>query len=83
MNDAYITETEAARLCKTLLEKSAEIESLTARIVELESALEPFLVHYEGWMDEYPDGGAMHVFARVTYGDVRRARAIINKGKQP
>lgn len=45
----------------------------------LRSVLKPFVRHYEPWMDEarWEDGDQMSTFARITFGDLRRARAAL------
>lgn len=52
---------------------------------ELRAALEPFVKHWQTWMDETDEYGRlnwsddieMSTFARVTFGDLRRARAAL------
>lgn len=47
---------------------------------QLREALEPFVAHWQPWMDDdfvHPDWDEMSCFARVTYGDLRRARAAL------
>jgi len=56
------------------------------RLGEAIEALKPFVAHWQSWMDakddygagyNYPDNSEMACFARVTFGDLRRARAVI------
>lgn len=55
-------------------------DALAERVKVLEAALKPFVAHWQSWMDdefEHPDYDEMSCFARVTYGDVRTARAAL------
>ncbi|MHC2016365.1 hypothetical protein [Methylobacterium sp. CM6247] len=47
------------------------------------AALAPFVTHYQPWMDDWADDALCTVFARVTFGDLRRARAAINAPTSP
>jgi len=40
-------------------------------------ALKPFVMHYEAWMDEYPDDRSCGTYAHVTFGQLRAARAAL------
>lgn len=40
-------------------------------------ALKPFIVQYEPWMDRYDEAELMPIYAKHTFGDVRRARRVI------
>lgn len=60
------------------------IEALEAFIIKLareegalRSALEPFVKHYEEWMERLPDGAEMSIFPRHKMGDVRAARRAL------
>lgn len=57
--------------CFKLDADNAEVE-----VVKLRAALEAF-VHYENWMDEHDDKADCPVHARITFGDLRRARAAL------
>lgn len=53
-------------------------------VERLREVLKPFVAHWEPWMDKatngqlyYSDDDEMSCFARVTYGDLRRARAML------
>lgn len=41
------------------------------------SALKPFIVHYEPWMERLADDDALSIYPRHTMGDLRRARAAL------
>jgi hypothetical protein len=58
-----------------------ECAELSAKNADLAAALEPFVRHYEPWMERMADDDQMSVFARHTMGELRRARAAIGKAR--
>lgn len=46
-------------------------------IVDLQNALRIFVRHYEPWMDRHADELEVSSFARHTFGDLRKARALL------
>ena len=60
--------------------KDAEITRLRALVEEAREALEPFVPPHQYWMDEYAND-ALTPLSRVTWGDIRRARATLTKAK--
>jgi hypothetical protein len=48
------------------------------RIEALEAGLRVFTKHYQPWMDGHPDDTESGTFSRHTFGDLRRARALLN-----
>lgn len=74
---------QAERMANELLEKypalskpsDAVNESAEARLRE---ALEPFVKHYEPWMERLSDDDQMCVFPRHSMGDLRRARKALS-----
>ena len=59
-----------ARVCDALEAKRRRVEAL-------EEALRPFLRHYQPWMDGHPDDSESGTYSRHTFGQLRRARALL------
>lgn len=46
-------------------------------IVDLQNALRIFVRHYEPWMDHHADDMQVSTFARHTFGELRKAKALL------
>lgn len=67
--------------------KPPQAEAAPGVVEALREALRPFVKHWQPWMDDtdanddgqynWPDTNEMSCFARVTYGDLRRAREAL------
>lgn len=87
MSDA--TDDEADRLAGAALEIIADrdrliatlratVERVQAENVRLREALKPFVAHWEEWMMNYPAEQRVSTAARVTFGELRTARAALD-----
>lgn len=72
MTTAYLAGVERGRDAS-----AAEITALRKRVEESEGALEQFVPAYQSWMDKFPDHDNSGVYQRVTWGQIRRARALL------
>lgn len=67
---------------EALAKASADAETLLSLSQErdrLREALEPFIKHHAPWMNEWSDELECTTYSRHTFGDLRRARAALNK----
>lgn len=60
-----------------IAKRDSTITALRARVEELEGAMEQFVPAYQSWMDKFPDHDNSGVYQRVTWGQIRRARALL------
>ncbi|MEK1930676.1 MAG: hypothetical protein AAAC47_13010 [Pararhizobium sp.] len=71
---AAALETEVAGLKLYAGEKSNQYVAAMEENKALRKALEPFIRHYEPWMDSWDDDVQASTFPRHTFGELRRAR---------
>lgn len=60
---------------------AARLAAAEAEAARLREDVEPVIVKYEPWMDEFSDDASCSVFRRFTFGDLRRARAALRSRK--
>jgi hypothetical protein len=54
-----------------------ERDAAQAALQVCREALEPFVAHYEKWMDDWADDKVPSTSSRVTFGQLRRARSVL------
>ena len=70
-------ETSLRDITRRLDQHSTALVNSQFLIVDLQNALRTFVRHYETWMDGHADEVEVSCFARHTFGDLRKARALL------
>lgn len=58
-------------------DRSKLTEWLLEQLQEAAKVVEPFVQHYEPWMEEHADDAQSSTFSRHTFGQLRAARAFL------